>query len=208
MTTLLPITTPTPIYDALLTLATASERQAILAAGPREWLGTYRRFPGNIHHAAAIAAYEAMASILTSVTSGTELCVTGIDPRAIPPRREPLDPSLLLYGGLEWIGPEGCMSMLVIGYIQPPLHITDLRIEPTSRPSATALPEMSHSTRLKPGERIDDTSRLALMQRFIDQGDTPNGAARKAAEAEPYPHSREDSTVKRLTRKFKDRARQ
>jgi hypothetical protein len=208
MTALPPITAPTPIYEAMITLATVTERRIILAAGPREWLGTYRRFPGNLHHAATIAAYEAMASILTRVTSGTELCVTGIDPRAIPPRREPLDPSLLLHGGLEWIGPEGRMSKLVIGYIQPPLHITDLRIEPTTRASAPALPEMSRSTRLKQGERIDDTARLAFMQRFIDQGDTPNGAARKAAEAEPYPHSTEGSTVKRLTRKFKDRARQ
>jgi hypothetical protein len=34
---------------------------------PSEWLGTFRRFPGNVHHAAAIAAYEAMAHLAVSL---------------------------------------------------------------------------------------------------------------------------------------------
>jgi hypothetical protein len=114
MTTLLPITTPTPLYEGLLALATPSEREIILAAGPREWLDDYRRFEFHPFSVAAIAAYQAIASILTRVTSGTELCVTGIDPRATPPRRAPIDPSLLLHGYFQWIGPGGCMSKLVI----------------------------------------------------------------------------------------------
>lgn len=98
MTALLPITTPAPIYEAMLVLATATERQIILAAGPRELLDNSRTFGGDPDHRAAIAAFEAMTSILTRVTSGTELCVTGIDPRAMPPRREPLEPFIVLHG--------------------------------------------------------------------------------------------------------------
>ena len=101
MATLLPITTPTPIYEGLVALRTPSEREIILAAGPREWLDDYRRFQLNPFSFAAIAAYQAIASILTRVTSAPELCVTGIDPRATPPRRAPLDPSLLLHGCLH-----------------------------------------------------------------------------------------------------------
>ena len=100
MTALLPISAPMPIYEGLLALATASERQAILAGGPRELARQYRMFPGKSDHAATMSAYDAMASILIRVTAGTDLCVTGIDPRAIPPRREPIDPSVILYGGL------------------------------------------------------------------------------------------------------------
>jgi hypothetical protein len=44
------------------------------------------------------------------------------------------------------------------------------------------------------------------MQAFIDQGETPKAAARKAVAKEPYAHSTEDSTVTRLCRKFSRRA--
>lgn len=98
------------------------------------------------------------------------------------------------------------MSKLLLAFLHPVIHIADLRIEPTGQPSATALLEMSRSTRRPPGERIDDTSRLTLMQWFIDQGLAMKAAARRAAVADPYPHSAEDSTVTRLCRKFRLRA--
>jgi hypothetical protein len=203
MTALLPISAPMPIYEAMLALATASERQAILAGGPRELLDNDRMFGREADHDAAMSAFGAMKSILTRITACTDLCVTGIDPRAMPPRREPIDPSVVLYGLLMWEGPGGCMSKLLLAFLHPAVHIGDLRIEPTGQPSPTVQPVMSRSTRLTQGERIDDTSRLALMQGFIiDQADTPNAAARKAAVSEPYRHSTEDSTVKRLVRKF------
>jgi hypothetical protein len=99
------------------------------------------------------------------------------------------------------------MSRLLLAFLHPVIHIGDLRIEPTGHASATVhLAEMSRSPRLPPGERIDDTLRLVLMQQYIDEGLTPKPAARKAVAAEPYPYATEDSSVTRLCRKFRHRA--
>ena len=173
MTTLLPITTPTPVYEGMLALATTSEREIILAGGPRELLDDHRMFGYAADHDAAMAAFDAMKGILTRVTSGTELCVTGIDPRMMPPRRERLDPGSSCTAFSCGKGRSGCMSRLLLAFLYPVIHIGDLRIEPTGREPYRAPAKMSRSTRLKPGERIDDASRLILMQRFIDQGETP-----------------------------------
>jgi hypothetical protein len=202
------ITAPTPVYEAMLALATDHEREVILAAGPREHLDSKRMFCRGEEHDAAIAAFGEMKSILRRVTSGVELCVTGIDPRMMPPRRESLDPDLVHHGVLVWTGPGGCMSRLLLTFLFPIIHIADLRIEPTGQPAAEVRPAMSRSRRLVGGERIDDSSRLSRMQRFIDEGDRPKTAARKAAIAEPHPHSTEEATTSRLSRKFRERATQ
>ena len=68
VTTLLPITAPTPIYEAMLALATETERQIIIAGGPRELLDNNRMFGHEADHDAAMATFDAMKSILTSNT--------------------------------------------------------------------------------------------------------------------------------------------
>jgi hypothetical protein len=201
------IASPMPVYEAMLQLATAQERQMILAGGPRERLDNNRLFGPPPEHEAALMAFKAMKAILMRITSGTDLCVTGIDPRMMPPHREVLDPALVRYGILIWEGPDGCISKLLLAFMHPVVHVADLRIEPTGQAAVVTQAAISRSTRLVGGERINDTSRLLLMQRFIDEGDTPKAAARKAAVAVPYPHSTEQATVTRLCRKFHTRAK-
>jgi hypothetical protein len=125
-----PIINPIPIYEGLLALATEAERQVILASGPREWLDNNLVFGAPADHEAAAAAYDAIKAILSRITSGDQFCVTGIDPRGIPPTRTPLEPSLVLHGRLLWEGPGGCMSKLLVMFLEATLHIGDLRIEP------------------------------------------------------------------------------
>jgi hypothetical protein len=205
VTVLSSILAPMPIYEGLLAVATATERQIIVAAGPRELLDNNRMFGSDPDYRAAIAAYDAMTGILTRITSATELCITGIDPRAMPPRREPLDPAIVLHGILLWEGPEGCMSKLLLAFLHPVIHIADLRIEPTERRAAALLPVMSPPTRFSPTERIDDDTRLRRMQEHIDEGVRPKSAARRVAAEMPNPPTSEDSVAARLVRKFKQR---
>src|ERR1019366_4611970 len=197
-----------PIYEGLLAAANASERDIILAAGPRQVLDDNLVFCNGPERDRAIAAADAIKSILNRITGGIELCVTGIDPRGIPPRREVLDPSLIQHGRLLWEGRDGFLSKLLLHYLNPVIHITDLRIEPTGHSAEPSQPVMPRSASLLPLERIDDTSRLRRMQELIDQGNPPKTSARKALAEEPYPYAEEESSVTRLVRKFNERVKQ
>jgi hypothetical protein len=66
-----------------------------------------------------------------------------------------------------------------------------------------------HKTpRLAQNERIDDTERLELMQRYINEGNQPKTAARLAILAKGRPKTQDDSEIKRLVTKFKKRLKE
>lgn len=204
-----PITSPLPIYEALLQLATPAERDAIVAGGPRKALDHNLVFGEEADHLAAQAAYKAIEQVIARVKEDRTLRFTGLDARVTPPRREPIDGEVVLTGRLMWQGPNGVESVLQLEWTHPTVRLIDVRVEPIARPASDALPPMSPSARLSGAERIDDTERLRLMQRYIDaDGLTPKTAARRVAAEMPNPPTGEDSLAVRLVRKFRRRAQE
>ena len=204
-----PITSPLPIYEALLRLATPAERDAILAGGPRKALDNNLVFGDEADHLAAQAAYKAMGRVISRVKQDPTLRFIGIDARVTPPRREPIEGEVVLTGRLMWQGPNGVESVLQLEWTHPTVRLIDVRVEPVVQPSVDVPPSMAPSARLSGSERIDDTERLRRMQRYIDEeGLPPKTAARRVAAEMPSPPTGEDSLVVRLARKFKERARE
>jgi hypothetical protein len=198
------ITAPVPIYKGLLVLASPSERETILKGGPREHLFNEATFLGE-RHDDATAAYVAIKAILTRLVSDRSLRVTAIDERSIPPKREVIEGEVILTSRLSWTRRDGVESSLLFEWANAKATIINLRIEAVEQPQAGAPGSMSSSSRLGPGERIDDTERLALMQKLIHDGHLAKTAARRAAADQPYPHCAEASTVSRLVKKFNKR---
>ncbi len=201
------ITSPLSLYEGLLTLATPSERAAIINAGPRENLDNNLFFGTDETVESAHAAYDAIKAIVSRVSGDRTLRITGIDSRAMPPRREIVEAEVMLTGRLMWEGPSGVESKLQLEWTNPTGRIINLRVEPAEQPAMNVPLSMSPPGRLAPGERIDDTERLRRMQEFIDTGLPPKTAARHVAVEMPSPPTGEASLTTRLVRKFKLRVK-
>jgi hypothetical protein len=198
-----PITKPMPIYDALLALATADEREAIINGGPKEHLYHVLAFGSPKESDAASAAYAAIKAVLSRIGADPHLLIRGIDSRMMPPKREIVDAEVVLTGRLMFEG-DGIEGKVQLEWLNPPIYIVGLRIEPVEQPLAVPL-VMKPSDRLPPGEVKDDTARLHRMQVELDNGLPPKAAARAAARAMPDPPTSEESLTSRLVRRFKKR---
>jgi hypothetical protein len=198
------ITAPTSLYDAFLTLATPQERDAIINGGPRQHLHHILAFGTQEQFDNASAAYGAIRTIIARIGADKTLRIVGIDSRMMPPKWEIVDAEVVLTGRLMWEGDNGVQSKLQMEWMSPPIYIANLRIEPVEQASNAAL-VMAPSAQLAPGERKDDTERLRLMQKGMDDGLPPKTAARGAARALPDPPTGEENVASRLVRKFKKR---
>lgn len=195
---------PTPIYDALLTLATPSEREAIIEGGEAAWLSPNLRY-GNQRDRAR-RAYEAIGAIVERVIDDVSLKVTGIDTRQIPARRAEIDSALLRSGHLRWVDNGTVDSQLQFDWGGDDLiKITALLVEPDVVATTTTNFIMKRSPNLNGRERKDDTARLLRMQQMIDSGMQPGTAAARVAAELPVKGTSDDSLIRRLTRKFKQR---
>lgn len=200
------ITKPMPLYEGFLALATAAEHRAILAGGPRQHLDhKLVFFTDDDEQIRVEAAFAAIRSILLRIEADPSLGITGLDGRLGLPRREPIEAELVRAGRLMWEGREGERSALQLDHFGQTIRIIDLRIEPLCPPASLPSQAMTTSNRLRPGERKDDTDRLLLMQKYIDDGRPPKTAARLVAAELPDRPTSEDSLTTRLMRKFGER---
>jgi hypothetical protein len=202
-----PITTTMSLYDGLLALADAAERDAILAAGPRQSIDNNRVFVGGSEGERACAAYAAIKAILSRTQGDPTFRYTGIDSRSAPPTRAVILTELMLSGRLMWEGPHGERSKLQLNWLHPPIYIIDIYVEPVSHGTVAASLVLAKAPQLQPGERIDDTARLQRMQELIDTGLPTKTAARRTVIEMPSPPSGDDSVVTRLVRKFRNRTK-
>jgi hypothetical protein len=197
------ISVPVSLYDGLLMIATPTERTTILAGGPRKRLDHAWAFAEDHDEWMRVrAAHDAIQSVLLRMHFDPTLCITGIDSRVSPPKREVIENEVVRAGRLRWEGAEGQRSILHIKDLGPHARIIDLRIEPVRQLAHAPSSPPPASSGLRRGERRLDTDRLALMREHIAAGHPRKTAARMAAAALPDPHTSEESLTSRLIRKF------
>ncbi len=196
----------TPIYDAILELATPAERTIILAGGPRERLDNDRVFGGDVGWDAAEAAYAAIKAILTRIGQDRGLRFTGIDARVSPPSRQQIGADVISAGRLTWSGPGGVESVLQLEWASPMVRLIDLKVEPVETIQAGGLQRRSEPQRpdnAMRGPRVDDGQRLAIMRKLVNEGLDRQPAAALALDECPCSRPGSfDSKIKRLMRKY------
>jgi hypothetical protein len=195
------VTRATALYDAVLMLATPSEQTIIRAGEPREHLDMSRLGMGPTDADLASDAYAAIKGVIQRIGADPGLRITALDQRLGHAQRSPVEVEQVVRGRLTWSGPGGIDCTLRLEWASPAIVLASLMVEPVHK-APTAPIAMSRSSRLAAGERIDDMERLQRMQELIDEGRPPKTAARLAARELPHPRTTEESTTKRLTRKF------
>lgn len=193
-----------PLDKAVLDLATETERAIISAGGDPEKFHTY--FDAATETELTEKARHAIRCIVVRIVESGHYRFTGIPFGTGAARRQYIEPELVLDGQIIWYDSGPNYAVLQFGILNGKETYGYLQLEPTTVAPHSAVASMPSGTapRLEAArERIDDSSRLALMRKYVDARMLMTPAARRAAVEEPHRGTEEDATVKRLIRKYK-----